>query len=472
MTALFVLTSALLLFSCIRHHAKYVGRLALVAPSTVIIAGIFARFGIGSLIIKLTPREWVLTGEYSQYLVAWQNIEKTSGIWLAYTGCGALAYAGIKYFSREKIIRLLLRGYGWIKEYTKSRTIAISGEIEIIVELLMAMILIESLVGMITGSSDRGSAYEYWASKTFTPVSGFIAFSRLRQLTFLMVPALLIHCKRLTTRIFILVTVGGSLLVSLVAGGRGTVLYPLVMIWIGWILAGAKRRYVVGLTLCLIIGLGVAVPSIAAYRDSTVIRTTSSSDLIGRLKGMMTDVDMDKYKYRIQALGREMYACSDSFLFLKRNDHINRVGFSDINGKEVGRLLLPKIVSGKSKLEMNDGSAIAKESMGVVNPTWFPCISTAGDLWRRGGYVSVCYGGVCMGILVAVFDLAWIWVGCKIKGSLSLLLMLYPASYVHYGLLGTTRELIWQIGWELPKYILVLVVISSFARVKRYLESS
>ena len=472
MTALFVLTSALVLITCIRHQAKVVGRLALLAPSTVLVAGIFGRFGVGSLIMRLTPREWVLSGEYSQYLVAWQNIEKTSGIWLAYTGFGALTYAGIQYLWGDRTIRMLAKGNGWMKEYTKKRTICISRDLEVIVKGLLALILIESLVGMITGSTDRGSEYEYWASKAFTPVSGFIAFSRLRQLAFLLVPAMLIHCKKAATRIFILSTVSGSLLVSVVAGGRGTVLYPLVMIWLGWIVVGANRRAVLGVTLCLIISLGIAVPSIAAYRDSSVIRTTSSSDLVGRLKGMINKVDVQQYKYRIQALGREIYACSDSFLFLERNRDLSGVGFSDISVGEVGRLLLPKIVSGESKLEKNDGSAIAKQSMGVVNPTWFPCISTAGDLWRRNGYMSVCFGGVAMGILVAIFDLAWVWVGCKINGILSILLVLYPASYVHYGLLGTTRELIWQIGWELPKYILVLVVVSSLTRIKRGLESS
>lgn len=471
MTALFATASIILTVVCVFFQKRRVGRLALVAPSSIFIIGICARYAIGSTVIRLTPREWVLEGEYSQYLVTWQYIEKTSGIWLIYLTFAFIAYCIIVLASRKRVSCLLRRRDGYFNDYKDRGSIALASGLKALALGMIVFFLVETIVGMVTGSSDRGSSYHYWASQAFKPISGFVALSRLRQLAYLLVPSVLISIRSLPIRVVILTLCASDLLLGVVAGGRGTVLYPLVMMWVGWVIAGARRRAILGVTISLVIGLGLVVPALAAYRDSAVIRKTSSSDVIGRLGGMVSQFDTRQYRYRLQALGREIYACSDSFIFLDRNKSLNGVGFSDIDETLLRRILLPRALSGGDRIEKNDGSTIAKRMIGVNNPTWFPCLTSPGDLWRRGGNLSVGYGGLVVGLIVGILELIWLWIGCTKRGVLAGLLILFPATYLHYGLYGTVRELIWQIGWELPKYVVVLLVISSALKFTKNVRS-
>ena len=42
-----------------------------------------------------------------------------------------------------------------------------------------------------------------------------------------------------------------------------------------------------------------------------------------------------------------------------------------------------------------------------------------------------------------------------------------PVSYVQSGLYGTVREVLWQLLWDLPKYIVAILVLGRIAEWAR-----
>ena len=74
----------------IRFRLKQVypvaGSLSLVSPSVIFLIGVAGRYGLGSLIMAVTPREHVLSGELDQYIVSWRYSGEAVGLWLGYIG--------------------------------------------------------------------------------------------------------------------------------------------------------------------------------------------------------------------------------------------------------------------------------------------------------------------------------------------------------------------------------------------------
>ena len=451
---------------------RLTGRLRLVAPTTVFIGCIVARYGLGSVITLFTPKELVLPGEYGQYMVTWQYVEKTSALWVTYT-----TFAIVSMYTFEKLMRIYFKDlwsrdkgsiFHLFKEESKE---LLSMDISRLTIGLLVVFAIGSVLGMLTGSTDRGSTYIYWASQPFKPVSAFIALSRLSQLVFLLIPFTLRYTRTTWTRIAIVCLAMLIVLLGLISGGRGAVLYPVIMVWLGWILCGENRKKVLQFTIVLITSIIIAIPAIATFRDGPTMSTTNARDIVGRTKGFVTEFSLERFQYRVQALGREIYACSDAFLFLDKNATLRKGGFGDITPSLVAKILIPRYVSSDRHFDKFDGSTIAKKSMGVVNDTWFPCITTPADLWRRGGYISVGIGGLLIGLTIGILQAGWVWLGTRRAGISQVLLVLLPATYIQSGIYGTLREVAWQLGWELPKYIVIIIVLGLLVMVVRRLRS-
>ena len=196
MTYIFVTTCFLILIGSIKRLHRIVGRLAIVAPSTIFVAGITGRYGFGSLVVSLTPEEWVLPGEFFQYIVTWRNVENTSGLWLLYIVATATSFLLVDRFCIDIYTRrVVLQKGGFFSRYLQDPRGSISKGLMVFTVFVLIFSLIEAVIGTTTGSSDRGSMYTYWASQTFKPTSGFIAISRLRQIAYLLLPFALINTE-------------------------------------------------------------------------------------------------------------------------------------------------------------------------------------------------------------------------------------------------------------------------------------
>ena len=462
-----IVSAACLIAECLailvivyRTKERVAGRLAILSPSIIFLLGVMTRYGLGGLIMSVTPEEYVHTGEFAQYLVSWTYSGETSLIWMAYLSSLIVPVTIVCWrYRREWVLKgsnknveqgMLARGsFGQIDRY----------RLLIVTVVILTFFMVGSISSSLTGSLDRGEMYSYWVQKAFRPEAVFIATSRIRQLGYLMMPAVLKGLKRQVSRVAVISIAVIPLGLEILNGGRGAVLYPVIMMLLGVFLArvgGRKGLFGIILTVCMLVP---SVPYIAAYRDSSVLMKTTHSDVVGRVKGFLVGVEAERIMYRFQALGREVYACSDAYLFRPENREHLSFGFTDINPSTVVEALVPRWLSNKKSLAKYDGSGIAQTLIGTDIRGWFPCITTPGDLWRRGGLRALVVGRLSMGFVICALDGAWLWIARKDWGSAGMLLVLLPASYIQSGMYGTLRELIWQVGWELPKYIVICIIL-------------
>ena len=455
---LFVL-SGILFLVLTWSSVKESGKIGIARPSCVFFFGVLFRYGLGSLITGLTSQEGVLSGEYMQYVVTWRYNNDTSLIWLGYISGIVLVISLSNVARRVGIYAKESEVYSFWKKLEMNRKLLKS--ISYSVFVLLVFFGIEGLVKYWTGSADRGSMYAYWAAKTFSPVSAFIAVTRVKQIVYFLIPLVVtVSTKRISSLVIVLATL--PLFSELLAGGRGAVLYPGVMLWIGYVLVTKARLRALAISLLMTVLLVVAVPYIAAYRDGALIQARDHHNLASRFMAFTNNVSMDRVVYRYKALGRELYACSDSFLFLEQNKSYRDAGFSDLDLDLLRNQLRPRWLSRDKTYEKFDGSRIAQTLMGVDVKGWYPCITTPGDLWRRGRWRAVILGGVVFGIVLVAMDRLWEGQLAQLPGVRSVFLVVLPLSYIQSGLYGTVKEVIWQIGWDLPK---IIVFIYAFAYI-------
>ena len=460
-----IVASLSLVAICIAQIAWLVGKrrkearaLAVIAPSAIFVIGILARFAMGSLIVSLTPERLVLDGEYRQYLVSWLYNSDTVMIWTGYLLAGSIVFGLLeRYGVKRQVARTRdVKEVGWFEWMKNSKNRVYGyGQIKWVTTSILCLYFISSCISAWTGSMDRGASYSYWAEMIFRPEAVFIAFSRLRQIGYFLLPLAWKHSSRMLKGFFVVIATI-PLVMESIAGGRGSVLYPLIMIFFGIICNGLERRKLIVYGALLISMLGIAVPYMAAYRDGASMGQTSHRDIQGRLGALLTGVKTERVVYRYMALGREMYACSDGFIVeaAKRKNQ-KRVGVSDIRLRDLGKIWMPRWIASDQEYEKGDGASIAKELMGVENKTWFPCITTPADLFRRERWLGVLAGGGIMGMIVWFVDRLWLEAGRKRRCVDTLLITLLPVTYVQAGMYGTVRELIWQLAWELPKYVIL-----------------
>jgi len=221
----------------------------------------------------------------------------------------------------------------------------------------------------------------------------------------------------------------------------------------------------------LAIGALIYIPFMGAVRETTFYKQTSVSKPVERAAAIVRSAyDVQGFKYRVSTLGREIYACSDAFLFSPVNLNSDPTGYRDLSLRRVIALLLPKIFHGYA-VEKFDGSRIAQELMNVeFNSTWFPCISTAGDLYRRSLDIGLVGGGFVLSLVLLVADGSWKWlVQTRITWG-SLILVILPLSFVQSFPFGTVQETIWIWGWDLPKYVAVAIVLMGIQNLRSRLN--
>lgn len=437
--------------------------ISIVSPLVVFLGSVLIR-GCGGIWLQvMQPMERVLKGEYSQYVIARRYISEVSWLWVLFI---------------VGILTILLIGKRWIRKsasawnsglgsgdfFIGNKVFLINGRngrelVADVVAIALAFFVIEGIVGIVTGSTDRGESYSYWAQQAFKPVSLFVGLSRLKQLSYFLVPICIRDAKSTVKRCILVVLTAMAIAPGIVNGSRGEVLYPLVMLTLGSVVALRVRKKAIVAGFIVIVAMLPIVPYIAAYRDNPKVHETMSKDVVGRVSLFLNGVTKERYNYRVSALGREIYACSDAFIF--RPESVDtRVGFGDLNLEMIGNTLRPRWISEKQDYEKLDGSKIAQELIGTQIRGWFPCISTPADLWRRGGPLAVYVGGNIVGILMIVCELLWLKQVRSENSIFSVLLVGFPVTYYQFPLSGTVREIIWMIGWEVIKYVAALLVIT------------
>lgn len=446
----------------------------LIAPSTIFCITLVLRIVVGSNLTAIMPASWVIEGEYDQYIVTWQYMSDISRIWAIYGGVAASSYLILWWVvKRARFIpvradNIQRESGGWAKVLTTDSQKGIARvENRRIVQLTILIVLTflaSAAVEIYSGASDRGIGYSRWVNTDITPLLPFKIISRFSLIGYFLIPFASRSMKR-WNKIFLWVS--GSIwpVAGLYFGGRGQAMYPLLAVALGVLVRQGVNRKTLVKMIGILLAMMVAVPWIAAYRDSSVFYSGKAHTALGsRLSAFAEVLVSDRLGYRVKAIGREFYACSDGFLFTKRNKNRPHVGLEGLEVDSIGSIIKPSLLS-KGKVVKNDASKIAQSLIGVDIAGWYPCITTPGDLYRRGGDQGLVLGGMAMGLVLVILDRLWRLAITSNVSTFTLLMSCISVSYVQLNLNGTVRELIWMIGWDLPKYVVIALLTDMTIRM-------
>lgn len=332
------------------------------------------------------------------------------------------------------------------------------------------------IVGVASGSLDRSSSnYIFWTTKLWRADTVFGPFMRLRNFFPVLVPLAVQLClqpeegpPRRSGAILGAVLVGLSVLsvmLGTLTGGRALVIYPILLLLLGLTMTRVPPLLIRGLALAVLMFCLVFVPLMATLRDSSSFQATTSQDVLGR--GAVVGEALAKggqQKGTLALLGRDLFPSSDPFLFHPPGSELPPAGARGLKG--LLYLWIPKHLY-PSRPEINDGHIIAKqimggETVGMVNNqhTWFPNISFGGDLYRRFRWPGVVIGAAIFGLFYAGMARLWYQLASLSQSLFALLVAFYPSSFIDGVPLRSLSETVWNWCWELPKYLLVLLVLS------------
>ena len=319
-------------------------------------------------------------------------------------------------------------------------------------------------VGFFSGTLDRGARYLDWAGKLWKPDTLFSSVIKLRDLYFLILPWLLWEWrdKKWLCILFGSLTIS-SLVLTMGLGGRGLILYPAVLLIGGLWLAGCSAkaiRWLVSFTLIGSILITILVP---LTRAQASFRRSEIMDLTGRWMALKQSVPKVASHESLSLLGRDLYAWSDPYLFAEPGQSQPPAG-----NKRLGNLFylwVPKLLK-PNRPEINDGHLIAKEIIG--DPTlgmhegrhiWFPGVSLAADLYWRFRWPGVIIGTLIFAILFNGFARLWYQFASLNRGTASMLIALYPTTFLQGPPIRSISETAWVWGYELPKYAVIFFCI-------------
>ena len=421
-------------------------------PLTVLLIGLSTRWGLGPLFLSFVGSGddpfvdiWVTYGPQAQLL------------WIALTA--ALLF--FVFLQRRVIVRAASTQprSPWIlvaKNHHRFRA-----QLTALASLLSLYIAFYILSSLLSGAFDRQfETYARWTQQLWrfdTPVA---AFSRLRDLWFLLFPlwwAVLSRPWR-----FLL---GAELLtffsLAIISGSRGLVFYPALLLLCGLWFVTYDTRLLRRLALIFAALLLVLSPLIYVVRDSSAFQQAESLSVRVQSFGVIFS-NPEPFFSKARWLGRDLYACHDPYLFTPENKDKPRAGNTGLDS--LLYLWVPKHVF-PARPVVFDGHLIAKQLQRIQrspwSEVWFPCFSLPADLLRRWSFSGLLLGSIAVAFCVQSLFFLW-YRNISVPGSTyQLLLTLLPATYLQSFPFGTVSETAWAFLWELPKYLLCFWLIGA-----------
>jgi hypothetical protein len=332
------------------------------------------------------------------------------------------------------------------------------------------------VTGMASGTLDRSDAnYLFWTTKLWRADTLFVPFMRLRNFFPLLAPLAVLLClrpgkgdvsaARRVLGILIMVLTLLSLALGGLSGGRSLLIFPLMLLTCGLWMTDLPPVLLRWLALGLVM-FGLAfIPLMAGLRNSTAFQATQSQDLVGRAAVIGEALlEARPQPSSIALIGRDLFPSSDPFLFHPPGSELPPAGNSGLKG--LLYIWAPKHLY-PNRPEINDGHLIAKQVMGetktgVVNGkhVWFPNMTLGGDLYRRYRWPGVIIGSLVFGLFYSLMARIWYQTASLSNSIFRLLLAVYPASFIDGLPLRSVSETIWNWFWELPKYLLIMLVLA------------
>ena len=429
-------------------------------PLTVLLIGICLRSGLGPLLLAVGGSGgdpfveiWIRYGPRAQLL------------WLSLTA--VLLLLGL---SQKQLIVCAARTqprWSWLVQ--ASHQSRFRSQLKALACLLSIYMAFYITLSMLSGAFDRQfEAYANWTQQLWRLDTPVAAFSRVRDLWFLLFPLwwrLLSGLWRWLLGVELVAFFAAALL----SGSRGLLFYPALLLLFGlWFVLNDPRR-IRHLAVALAVLFLVLSPLIYVVRDSSAFQR--ADNWTGRVQAVgLTLMQPEPLLEKVRWLGRDLYGCHDPYLFAPENRDNPLAGTEGLGSFLY--LWLPRHLMPQRPL-IFDGHVIAKGLQGLGlegREMWFPCLSLPADLMRRWAVPGVLLGSLAMAGFLQLLFRFW-YRKISISGStFQLLLLLFPATYLQSFPFGTVLESAWAVFWELPKYLLVFWLVG--AGIDRYLDRS
>lgn len=334
------------------------------------------------------------------------------------------------------------------------------------------------IVGAFGGTLDRGGNYARWAGRFWRPDTVLSALIRLRDLFYVCLPLAIWQNRRSKPIVLALsVPVLATLLISLSLGGRGLVIYPILLMTGGSWMAGINAKTLKILLIGTSISILIFSLVIGNIRSSAEFKSSSVFNLQERFSGLkntLGSINSDQSDY-LTDLGVQLYTHSDPYLFTSPASEQEPVGTKRLNNLLflwVPRLFLP------NRPEVNDGHLIANEIRNQPNHgkkegryRTFRNVSFGADLYWRFRWPGVVIGSSLFGVFYALASRLWYRYASLDGEVYGVLLALYPSTFLQGPPLRSVSETAWNWLYEFPKYFLVLLavgfVIKSLTKIRK-----
>ena len=427
-------------------------------PLTVLLFGLCLRWGLGPLLLAvggsggdLFVEIWIRYGPPAQLL------------WLSLTA--AMLLLALPQWRTIASAARSLPQSSWLVEAIHQPRLR--SQLRALACLLSVYMGAYITLSMLSGAFDRqDDAYIAWTQKLWRLDTPVAAFSRLRDLWFVLFP---LWWRLLSNpwRWFLGAEMLAFFAAALMSGSRGLLFYPALLLLFGlWFVLREPRR-LRRLALALAVLALVLSPVIYVVRESSAFQR--AEDWIGRVQAVgVTLMQPEPLLGKARWLGRDLYACHDPYLFTPENRKQSLVGVRGL--ESLLYLWVPKHVLPERPV-LFDGHLIAKQLQRVTPSTWsevwFPCFSLPADLMRRWSLPGVLLGSVVVAVSFQFLFRLWYQTVSVSGSTFQLLLLLLPATYLQSFPFDTVSETAWAVLWELPKYLVVLWLLGAW--VDRYL---
>ena len=420
-------------------------RLTPLPPLTAICVCGWLRSGIGGTLMALSTED----SQNDALKAMWVFLPETQLLWMC------MMTATVIVFAWKKPINPKRKSECWGNKHANA------GRLIQITALCGIFALAWIVVGNSYGTLDRNpEKYLHWAARSWRPDSYFVVFSRFRDVFFVAAP-LAIQKSRGWARLFLIACILAYLALAFPLGGRGLVMWPLIYLWCGLLITDLRKRLIMLASTGLLIAGLTILPAIQLYKIE--LQTAAGLEeghsrynaAVAAVAATVSQGPLRDGGYW-RDLGRPIYGCIDGLLFDKPASEKPRAGLARITN--VFTAWIPGTLYPR-RLPVRDAHLIAAEASGLSrkeaetkNYTSHDCVSFGGDLYWRGGWVAVILGSFVFAVLFRVFSSFWYRFASN-EQWWSILLMMYPATFLQAMPLGSLGETAWSWTWELPKYV-------------------
>lgn len=406
-------------------------------PLSVALFGIFIRTVIGPLLMSLG--EGSSLGDKASVMIGYRSGAQL--LWLIFTVSLVVPYLVLaKKFREDPRPGQLVRNENVIAVFA-------------ITTGLFSLAWIYT--GLLTGSASRDAdLYSEWVARFVKPDAIFIAFGRLRDAFYFLVPLALKATRKHWIRFAIIAIVTLNLTAALELGGRGIILIPIMEMYFGLFLLGySKKLMVISTSLMLLVGLTGSQLLSGSHKFNVSSLSVSENSFKGALSSS-----------GLVRTGIALYGCSDAYNFKVEN--ITKPGAGWTRSERWLTAWLPSFVKGTSKGSARDAHIIAEQleqgtsriDAETKDYKSFSCVSFVGDLFWRWRWFGVAVGSSIFGFLYYAFTVGW----RKVIGLNSLsgcLAICFPVSFLSLYPSGSVGETFWLWTWDVQKYLLLFFVL-------------